>query len=111
MYVTDKDSKVFLLFIKFLSHISFKKKVTILFVFFITIISALSEMVSITAIVPFIDLIIQPNKMQFYLDKITYFKLDNYSHNELLIILTLLDDILIAGVSIFIFKYSYLINY
>ena len=101
MSVINKNSKIFLLFIKFLSHISFKKKVTILFVFFITIISAFSEIVSITAIVPFIDLIIQPNKMQFYLDKITYFKLDNYSHKELLIIFTLF-FILIISLSAFL---------
>lgn len=89
-----------------------KRRKKVMFVFFLlSIIGAFAEIASISILIPFIDLVIDPEKIYNYLDKFDLkINLEKYSDNSLLLFITIIFISAIIFSSLVKFLLGYLGN-
>ena len=76
---------------KIFDNLSLNKKIIIGIFFIFSLFSAFAETASISSVIPFMDLMIDPNKLSFYLDKLNIeINLELFTTNQMLILITLI---------------------
>ena len=76
---------------KIFDNLSLNKKIIIGIFFVFSLFSAFAETASISSVIPFMDLMIDPNKLSFYLDKLNIeINLELFTTNQMLILITLI---------------------
>ena len=76
---------------KIFQNLSLRRKITVGIFFIFSLFSAFAEIASISIIIPFMDLMIDPSKVNFYFEKFDInIELENFSNREILISITLI---------------------
>ena len=76
---------------KIFQNLSLRRKLTVGIFFIFSLFSAFAEIASISIIIPFMDLMIDSSKINFYLDKFNIdIDLENFTDSQILISMTLL---------------------
>ena len=75
---------------KIFQNLSLRRKLTVGIFFIFSLFSAFAEIASISIIIPFMDLMIDSSKINFYLDKFNIdIDLENFTDSQILISMTL----------------------
>ena len=76
---------------KIFQNLSLRRKITVGIFFIFSLFSAFAEIASISIIIPFMDLMIDPSKINFYFEKFNMnIELEKFSNREILISITLI---------------------
>jgi ATP-binding cassette subfamily B protein len=93
-----------------IKNLSYRRKITVLIFLFFSTISGFFEFVSIAMLIPFMTLIVNPEKAQNYISKFIYFKdyaLLNSSSSKILIGVSFVSLIIISGlIRVFLFQFG-----
>lgn len=93
---------------KIQQNLSIKRKVVLAIFFLFSLFSAFAEIASISSVIPFMELMINHNKVIFYFDKLNIdYEVENFTKNQILISITLVFVIIISFATLLKFFLGY----
>jgi len=104
----DNQKNYFNVFKKIFEHLSKRRKFVIIMFCFLSVITAFTEVASISILIPFTDVLLDPQRLNFYLSKLDMnivLNIDNLNYYTLLITVAFISIIIISGLMKFLLGY------